>query len=202
MLADRVRGLRRQLIDAESLWSDQIAAVHERNLVSALNLVHDWAIRRADLRELRHRLAAFGLSSLIGCEPHVQASLEAIAATVDALSGRDSSTRRPVVGLGAGAALQRGRAVELFGAQRPNRPTRMMVTLPPQAATDPSVVRELLEDGMDLARIDCAQDDPAAWQAIMATYEAPPPQPAGNAEWPWVFRDRSSAPVRWPTARG
>ena len=41
-----------------------------------------------------------------------------------------------------------------------------MVTLPPQAATDPELVRRLVERGMDVARINCAHDDPAAWRAM------------------------------------
>jgi len=137
-----------------------------------VNLAHYWAIRQCDLRELQLELAAFGLSSLGRCEPHVQATLEAIAATVEALLGHPNSRREPVVGFGEGPRLLRRRAVELFGPEPADRQTRIMVTLPPEAATDPSVVRALIEDGMNLARINCAHDGADAWAAMIGHVRA------------------------------
>ena len=37
-------------------------------------MLHYWAIRQCDLRELQARLAAYGLSSLGRSEPHVEAT--------------------------------------------------------------------------------------------------------------------------------
>jgi pyruvate kinase len=39
-----------------------------------------------------------------------------------------------------------------------------MVTLPSSAATNPALVRELVERGMNIARINCAHDDAEAWR--------------------------------------
>ena len=79
-VAEQIHQLRERLLDAENLWATQIESVDETNLTSAVNLTHYWAIRQCDLRELQLELAAFGLSSLGRCEPHVQATLEATAA--------------------------------------------------------------------------------------------------------------------------
>ena len=166
-VAEQIHQLRERLVDAENLWATQIASVDDTNLTSAVNLAHYWAIRQSDLRELQLQLAAFGLSSLGRCEPHVQATLEAIAATVEALLGHVSSPREPVVGFGDGPRLLRRRAVELFGPEPADRQTRIMVTLPPQAASDSSLVRALVEHGMNLARINCAHDNAAAWAAMI-----------------------------------
>jgi pyruvate kinase len=57
-------------------------------------------------------------------------------------------------------------SVDLLGTYPVGRPVRIMVTLPSTAATDYSVVRELVEAGMDIARINCAHDDADAWQAM------------------------------------
>jgi hypothetical protein len=97
-LAEQIHQLRDRLVDAENLWATQIASVDETNLTSAVNPAHYWAIRQCDLRALQLELAAFGLSSLGRCEPHVQATLEAIAATVEALLGQPNNRREPVVG--------------------------------------------------------------------------------------------------------
>jgi hypothetical protein len=71
-VAEHIHHLRERLVDSENLWATQIAAVDDTNLTSAVNLAHYWAIRQGDLRELQRQLAAFGLSSLGRCEPHVQ----------------------------------------------------------------------------------------------------------------------------------
>jgi pyruvate kinase len=46
---------------------------------------------------------------------------------------------------------------------REGRPTRIMVTLPSEAAHEPDLVASFVHAGMDVARINCAHDDPTAW---------------------------------------
>jgi pyruvate kinase len=55
----------------------------------------------------------------------------------------------------------------MFGAPRDGRQIRIMVTLPAEAATDLSLVRTLVERGMDCARINCAHDGVGAWAAMV-----------------------------------
>jgi pyruvate kinase len=43
-----------------------------------------------------------------------------------------------------------------------------MVTLPIEAAKDFGLVRQLIDSGMDIARINCAHDDASDWQAMAA----------------------------------
>lgn len=54
-------------------------------------------------------------------------------------------------------------ATALLGDAPKHRTTRIMVTLPEQAATDKDFLVRLLERGMDIARINCAHDDSAVW---------------------------------------
>ena len=75
------------LVVAETQWAPWLAAVEPGQRDSARNLVHYWAIRQHDLRELQPRLARLGLSSLGRSEPHVAATLRAVDAAVHALSG-------------------------------------------------------------------------------------------------------------------
>src|SRR5206468_2374789 len=58
-------------------------------------------------------------------------------------------------------------AEALFGPVPEPRRARIMVTFPSEAATDYAFVRELLARGMDCARINCAHDGPAAWEAMI-----------------------------------
>lgn len=85
-----------------------------------------------------------GLSSLGRCEPHVQASLNAIANTLAALAGNPAPTSAAVVGFEEGDRLLRRRTAELFGRRSGRRTTRIMVTLPTEAAADAGLVHDLV----------------------------------------------------------
>ncbi len=166
-LLDQVDGLLTSLSDAESSWAGWLSAVAPENRSSARNLLHYWAIRQFDLRELQAGLAAFGLSSLGRSESHVQATLAAVRSAITAIvDGRWQPPPPSAVPIGQGAKILRQHAVELLGPQPPHRTTRIMVTLPSEAAIDPDLVRGLVRRGMNIARINCAHDDVPAWCAM------------------------------------
>lgn len=152
---------------AEQEWSDWLPTVAPEFRASARNIVHYWAIRQHDLRDLQARLGSFGLSSLGRSEPHVEATLRLVRSAVVAIL---EDTWRPpepaAVSAEEGRELLWRRAVELLGPAPAGRETRIMVTLPSEAATDPDLVRGLVERGMDVARINCAHDDADAWRAM------------------------------------
>ncbi|KUI27532.1 pyruvate kinase [Mycobacterium sp. IS-1742] len=152
---------------AESAWSDRLREVSPDHRFSARNMVHYWSIRQRDLRPLQSRLAALGLSSLGRSEPHVEGTLRAVRAAAAAMDDGPWAPREAGrVDLDRGREMLRGRTADLLGAAPADRETRIMVTLPSEAATDFPLVRELLERGMDVARINCAHDGPAAWSAM------------------------------------
>ena len=123
---------------AESTWFDWLAAVAPGYRASARNIVHYWAIRQTDLRELQARLAAFGLSSLGRSEPHVEATLRIVRSAVVAILEETWHPPEPAaVGAEEGRELLRCRTVELLGPAPAGRDTRIMVTLPSEAATTP-----------------------------------------------------------------
>ncbi len=166
-LLDQVDGLLASLADAEAAWADWLSAVAPEHRSSARNLVHYWAFRQFDLRELQTGLAALGLSSLGRCESDVQATLAAVRAALVAVAGGTWRSPPPsAVPIGQGTEILRQRAVELLGPRPAHRSTRIMVTLPSEAAADPALVQELVRRGMNLARINCAHDDVAAWRAM------------------------------------
>jgi pyruvate kinase len=152
---------------AESTWSDWLAAVDPGYRASARNIVHYWAIRQSDLRELQSRLAAFGLSSLGRSESHVEATLRVVRSAVVAILEDAWHPPAPAaVSADEGRELLRHRTVDLLGPVPAGREARIMVTLPSEAATNPDLVRGLVQRGMNVARINCAHDDPAAWRAM------------------------------------
>jgi pyruvate kinase len=166
-LLERVDGLLSRLSDAESSWAGWLSAVAPEHRSSARNLVHYWAIRQFDLRELQTDLAVFGLSSLGRSEPHVQATLSAVRSAIAAIvDGRWQPPPPSAVPIEQGPEILRHHTVELLGPQPPDRVTRIMVTLPSEAATDADLVRGFVQRGMNIARINCAHDDAQAWRAM------------------------------------
>lgn len=166
-LRDDVDELLDQLSAAERTWSRQLARVADEHRPSARNMVHYWAIRQIDLRELQTRLSARGLSSLGRSEQHVEATLMSVRSAITAMLGEGfNPTPTADSPSDVGNGLLRARTQNLLGPDPTDRVTRIMVTMPSTAATDPVLVRRLVERGMDIARINCAHDDADAWRSM------------------------------------
>src|SRR5690348_6917525 len=97
------------------------------------------ALRGHDLRDLQDPLVALGLSSLGGTEGHVQASVDAVLAALRTLGDepRSPASSPPPIGFAHSRELLAARTEALLGPVPQGRPTRMMVTMPTKAATDP-----------------------------------------------------------------
>jgi pyruvate kinase len=160
--------LRSEMIDLEA--SGLIGAqVHPDHRASAKNLMDYLALRRHDIRQLQSKLAGLGLSSLGGTEPHVLSSLDAVMTVLHKLAGSDKTApvSEGVPALGEGAGLVEKNSEALLGATPAGRKVRIMVTMPPEAATNYELVRDLLVQGMDCMRINCAHDGADAWSGMI-----------------------------------
>jgi pyruvate kinase len=157
-----------QAIEAE--LSDVLGKTVPARRESAYNLAHYLAVRRHDVRDLQRDLSALGLSSLGRMEAHVMASLNAVFEVLLRLRGlplpADLKVPAPV-GFDTGDAILAEHAVAILGARPPQRNARIMVTMPSEAAADVQLIRDLLERGMDIMRINCAHDDAQVWAQMV-----------------------------------
>jgi pyruvate kinase len=129
-----------------------------------LNLSHYIALREHDLTDLQFRLAAHGLSSLGRSEGQVALALDTLIVTLRRLTGEPGAAYPATPPAKAGAAELEAEADRLFGRRQRGGPrARVMATLPPEAATEPEFVDNLVAAGMDCARINCAHDDAEIW---------------------------------------
>jgi pyruvate kinase len=170
-LIEALWSLRRAIVDGPRRYRAALAQVDPAHRASALNLLHFIAMRQRDLRPLQDSLARLGVSSLGRAESAVLANLDKVLHILHRLDGRDWTPLEAdePVGLSAASALLAQRACDLFGPVPEGRQTRIMVTLPSEAARDETLVDELVAAGMDIARINCAHDDAAAWAAMAAS---------------------------------
>ncbi len=167
-LIREIDALIREAVDAEKDYAKQLKRVHPTFARSARNLVHYRVVRRHDIRSLQKRLGNLGLSRLADLESHVLASLSATRSILRAfVRDKRIKLQRPDFAIKEGNRLLNSNAKSLLGYRSRGRRTRIMVTLPSEAAQDYRLVRELVEAGMNCARINCAHDDAAAWKQMI-----------------------------------
>ena len=197
--------IRRELADLEDLMrqmegahADAIAAVDPIHKPDAVNLVHYLALRQGDVRHLQRWLAQRGLSSLGRCEAHVLATVETVRAGLE--------DRVPVFG-SATLTFEEGRAAldhntdALLGPRPPGRVPRIMVTLPTEAADDYALVRHLVAEGMDVARINGAHDGPSAWERMALNVRKASADVNRPCQVSMDLPDPRCGPARSPTGR-
>src|SRR5262249_41588897 len=111
-----------------------------------------------------------GLSSLGRAEPQVLASIDAVLGILRRATGAPPESSQPGDGLGfdEGPRLLASHTEALLGPAMIGRDVRIMVTMPTEAATDYPLVHELVQAGMNCARINCAHGDRSAWKRMIA----------------------------------
>lgn len=167
-LLEQLWTVRSAMLQSEQRYAAAIAQVGVHQRASARNLVHYLALRATDLRALQDSLGRLGLSSLGRAESHVLANVDKVMGILHQLSGQpwqDHSSEEPG-GAGTGRQLLQDHTEALLGPVVRDRSVRIMVTLGSEAASDYGLVRRLVHAGMDIARINCAHDDAAAWAAM------------------------------------
>jgi pyruvate kinase len=165
-VGDQVRELEAAMQRLEVERGEAIRRVHPEHRADATNLVDYVALRRADFRQLQRALASLGLSSLGRCEPHVRATVAAVRQAFEDGVARAAEPIDPTA-FSAGRQMLDRNTDALLGARPEGRVTRIMVTLPSEAAHDPALARTLVVKGMDVARVNGAHDDPSLWRRMV-----------------------------------
>jgi pyruvate kinase len=173
----RMREIAALRTELDSLYADiQSVAAEGREFIngvppnhrdSASNLIHYLALRCHDLRALQPRLSALGLSSLGRSEAHVMASVEAVRAALQALADHKDRRTSADADTSSKKEILTAHTRALLGPTPANRRVRIMVTMPTEAARDYSLVHELVRNGMDCMRINCAHDDAGVWTRMI-----------------------------------
>lgn len=158
----------------EREFENEVERIPPEYRASACNLLHYLALRQSDIRELQQDLALLGLSRLGRSEAHALGSINAVLEAACALAGlsRTPRERQNSVDIKTGETYLGEHARKLLGEPASKHGTRIMVTMPGEAAQDAGLVRDLVEAGMNVMRINCAHDDKQAWLAMIAHLRA------------------------------
>lgn len=161
----RLEDILADLKTAERKAKKTIAGVHPKQRKSATNLIHYLAFRRGDQRSLQDELHNEGLSSLASSESHIMRQVQAVLQRLNV-----SFTRKNIseIDYSEGTRILRGRAASLFGQKENAQIPFLMVTFDDFLADNYGDVKSLIKAGMNVARINCAHDNPVVWKKMIA----------------------------------
>lgn len=146
------------MLRSEKDFGGVLDQVHPTQRANAVNLLHYLALRSLDIRELQDALHEVGLSSITSSESHVRGQLLAI---MQHLGSKKSNENVFTYSTGKKSLAQKSTA--LFGQKQINSVPYIMLTFDSKMADDYEKVKNMLQSGMNVARINCAHDDEATW---------------------------------------
>lgn len=165
-LIEQTEAIARKAIQNEDQLAGLIQTVHPNNRESARNLIHYLTIRSYNLRELQDHLASLGISAFGHAEAYSLANLFNIHRLLCLLDGREMTDFGPVsppVSFNESLSLLAENKRVLFGSEKKTSRSKIMVTMPTEAAEEPRLIQSLVLAGMNIARINLSHDNPEAW---------------------------------------
>ncbi len=167
-IADQIGAIIKNIHTHEEKKAKLLTGVCGAYKASAKNLLHYSAFRGQDLRRIQKKLKRLGLSRFANAEGNIMGSLQNAMELLHRLNGGDGDMEPyDALPIGAGKKHLRKNTAALFGKKRNGRRVKIMVTQPTQAAQNYQLVLEMVKNGMDCARINCAHDHPEVWNAIV-----------------------------------
>ena len=143
--------------------------VAEEYRLSAKNLYRYLILRTYDLRKYQNSLSDLGISALRSAEGYVFSNLFNVIKLLKLNRGKvwDEKYGIEAIGYQKSKKLIRKHANKIFGAGQPEATTKIMVTLPTEAATDIDLLKNLVNEGMEIARINLGHDDLSIWKKMV-----------------------------------
>ncbi len=144
-----------------------LSNIHPIYQESARNLIHYTTFRQFDLRSVQKKLQNLGFTRLANAEGHVLFSLAKTRFNLySLLNDMPLETMKPGLTIKTKKKLVASHTKELFG-KRKGRRVRIMVTQPTEAAYNYQMVLDMVKNGMNCARVNCAHDGPEIWKKII-----------------------------------
>jgi pyruvate kinase len=159
------------LSNAEKLtltYAEDLDKIHPAYKLSAQNLILYLAFRQLDFEKIKETLESFGISQLTRDERHIKSSIEAVLNNIRKILFPDSDIQNITKEkFKEGYNFQKINTTSLLGPEIAERITRIMVTLPSDAAYDYDLVLGLLKANINCFRINCAHDSKEQWKMMV-----------------------------------
>jgi len=149
-----------EMEEVENQFSRQVSHLHDNFKLSGSNLIHYLVLRSKEIREAQEYLHHMGLSSLTNSESH---TLSQVLNVLGWLNHTHDKLTTPVCDFETASKLRLIHAEQLLGVFPIQDRPHIMVTFSAELMQDRMLVEEMLNEGMSVARINCAHDNPEVW---------------------------------------
>lgn len=157
-LLKELKDILASMLKAEDQKKESINGVKPHYHKSAINLVDYLALRSQNIELVQKQLHSIGLSSLASSESHIKAQVITI---IDWLG--PAETTHSEIDAASGLKQLQDNITSLLGNAGKDDAPPIMVTFDTNFTDDFQLMCDLLENGMQVARINCAHDDEPAW---------------------------------------
>ncbi|WP_439483782.1 pyruvate kinase [Cyclobacterium plantarum] len=156
--------LEQAILETSQKHQKYLEGIPESSQAAARNLIQYLYFRSEDRKALQEKLHLYGLSALSNSENHIHRQIQVIRERLG--HHYKPEELNPCTYTYSQAQLAENSQV-LFGSpENPGVPT-IMVTFDTGFADDPDLVENLMVQGMNVARINCAHDDEKVWKAMI-----------------------------------
>jgi pyruvate kinase len=163
--------IRQQLIELEKKMLSEAEKmqmrfknIHPQQQQVAQNMIHYLTLRNEDIRELQDSLHIHGLSSLASSESHIHSQLQAILLR---LGIHYSPDEMDACTYEYSTKQMEQKSKILFGEKTDAVTPYIMVTFDASFVDNYALIKNLLQNGMNVARINCAHDTEAIWSRMI-----------------------------------
>ncbi|SHN12746.1 pyruvate kinase [Cyclobacterium lianum] len=163
-LNETLASLEKELSQSLNQQQQYLELIPPGNQPAARNLIQYLCFRSEDRKDLQEKLHLYGLSALSNSENHIHRQIQVIR---ERLGHRYHPEELNPCTYSYSQGKLTDNSQALFGSPDTQGMPTIMVTFDSSFAEDPELVRNLLEQGMNVARINCAHDDEKVWKAMI-----------------------------------
>jgi pyruvate kinase len=163
-LHEQLSDLERKMLQAVFHRRQLIDELNTGQQMAARNLLHYLTLRSEDIRGLQDQLHIYGLSSLASSESHIHSQLQSI---LERLGENYSGEKFDDCTYQKSRFDIRQKALSLFGEKNDPGIPYIMVTFDSSFADNYGQIKNLLQNGMNVARINCAHDNEKMWAKMI-----------------------------------
>jgi pyruvate kinase len=171
MSNQNIAEIKHQLEELESKMVTEVGArhsfinkIHSKQQQAARNLLHYLVLRNKDLRDLQDKLHISGLSSLASSESHIHSQVQSI---LERLGKKYNESEIDPCNYDFSQKEMVAKSIMLFGEKNEPSVPYIMITFDSSFAENYALIKTLLQNGMNVARINCAHDDEITWSRMI-----------------------------------
>ncbi len=155
-----LRDLETKMIALEESKAPILLNLNPNYHLSGANLLHYMVMRNAEIRQLQDFLVHSGLSSLAHNEGYTLAQIQLL---LKWLTNEEVLHRPAACTYSKSIELRKSHIDRLLGPMLAPEKPHIMVTLSAENSLNGDLMASLLQEGMSVARINCAHDNPSIW---------------------------------------